>query len=79
MGVLSGEDAERQRELLARFDLPLSWRADPTEVASRLALDKKRAGATQRWILAEGVGRARVRDDVPDELAREAIVSVTQT
>ena len=64
---------------MQEFGLPRAWRADPAEVASRLALDKKRAGATQRWILAERVGLARVRDDVPDALAQEAIQAVTQT
>jgi shikimate kinase / 3-dehydroquinate synthase len=78
LGMLSADAAERQRALLARFELPLSWQADPIEVAGRLTLDKKRAGATQRWILPERVGRARVRADVPDALARDAIRSVTR-
>jgi 3-dehydroquinate synthetase len=62
-----------------RFGLPLAWRADPRDVAARLSLDKKRAGARQRWVLAERVGGGRVRDDVPEELARQAIETVTQT
>src|SRR5207248_3490878 len=41
MGILSDEDAERQRSLLEQFELPLSWRADPIEVARPLSLDKK--------------------------------------
>jgi 3-dehydroquinate synthase len=79
LGMLDANAAERQAALLRAFDLPSAWQADPDEVAGRLSLDKKRAGARQRWVLAERVGAGRVRDDVPDALAREAIESVTRT
>jgi 3-dehydroquinate synthase len=78
LGMLSAQDARRQTTLIEAFGLPLTFRADPNEVTSKLSLDKKRAGSRQRWVLAEGVGSARVREDVPPELAREAIESVTQ-
>ena len=46
---------------------------------ARLSSDKKRAGQTQRWVLCDGVGSGYVRDDVPAEIVREAIESVTGT
>jgi 3-dehydroquinate synthase len=78
MGMLDSTSAQRQRNLLAGLQLPLRWPAPADEVLSRLALDKKRVGSRQRWVLAERVGSARVREDVPAELAREAVSSVTQ-
>jgi 3-dehydroquinate synthase len=78
IGMLDGYDAQRQAELLAALRLPLRWQAPVDEVMARLSLDKKRAGKRQRWVLAERVGAARVRDDVPAELAREAVISVAQ-
>ena len=72
------EDARRQTELLRQLGLPLAWPANADGVLDRLALDKKRAGSRQRWVLAEGVGVGRIRDDVPLELARDAVAVVTR-
>ncbi|MBV8713925.1 MAG: 3-dehydroquinate synthase [Chloroflexi bacterium] len=77
MGVLHPEVAERQTRLLGDLELPLTWAAEPDAVLGRLSVDKKRAGSSQRWILAERVGAAQVRDDVPAEIVREAVSSVT--
>jgi 3-dehydroquinate synthetase len=77
MGMLSTAAASRQAALLGEFGLPTAWRADPADVAGRLSLDKKRAGARQRWVLADRIGAGRVRDDVPDDLVRDAIALVT--
>jgi 3-dehydroquinate synthetase len=75
--MLSLDDARRQTELLTKLGLPLRWPTPSDQVVGRLALDKKRAGARQRWVLAERVGAGRIRDDVPLELAAEAIRAVT--
>ena len=77
MGMLSADAASRQAALLGEFGLPTAWGADPADVAGRLSLDKKRAGARQRWVLADRIGAGRVRDDVPDDLVRDAIALVT--
>jgi 3-dehydroquinate synthase len=77
MDMLDLHDVERQRDLLQTLGLPLRWAAPAEEVLSRLALDKKRAGSRQRWVLAERVGTGRVRDDIPANVAREAVSSVT--
>jgi 3-dehydroquinate synthase len=78
LSALSPEAAERQARLLAKLQLPLRWPMPIDEVVGRLTLDKKRAGSRQRWVLADRIGAGRVRDDVPPEVAREAIEAVTR-
>lgn len=79
MGVLDEPSAARQTGLLEALGLPTSAPEMPLdEVLGRLSLDKKRAGSRQRWVLATGVGLAQIRDDVPVELVREAVVAVMQ-
>jgi 3-dehydroquinate synthase len=77
MSMLSSSEAARQTALLRALGLPLTWPASPEDVLGRLRVDKKRAGSRQRWILAERIGGARVRDDVPAEIVYEAVSSVT--
>jgi 3-dehydroquinate synthase len=78
VGVLDRAASERQAALLERLGLPARWTATPAEeVWPRLALDKKRAGKAQRWILAHGVGRAAIHSDVPEAVARHALDAVT--
>jgi 3-dehydroquinate synthase len=77
MGTLAQDAVERQTDLLRSLGLPLTYRTDTDEVLGRLSLDKKRAGSRQRWILAERIGAAIVRDDVPTDIVREAVTSVT--
>jgi 3-dehydroquinate synthase len=77
LGMLGDDGAARQAELLKSLGLPVRWRTAADDVVGRLALDKKRAGSRQRWVLAERVGAGRIRDDVPPDLAREAITVVT--
>ena len=79
-GLLDAASMRRQNDLLARLDLPLRWPdIAPDEVLSRLVLDKKRAGSTQRWILAERVGAARIVSDVAPDVVRQAVGAVTGT
>ena len=77
LGLLSAEEERRQRELLERFGLPARAEGvDRAAVTSAIALDKKvRAGAV-RWVLLEGIGRAVVRDDVPQSVVDEALDEV---
>jgi 3-dehydroquinate synthase len=77
MGMLTPDAAARQTRLLSALGLPLTWRAEPDDILGRLSVDKKRAGSRQRWILAERIGAAIVRDDIPTEIVREAVTSVT--
>jgi 3-dehydroquinate synthetase len=77
LDMLDEAAARRQGLLLQTLGLPLSWAAPADEIVRRLSLDKKRAGSRQRWVLADRIGAGHVRDDVPPELAREAIEAVT--
>jgi 3-dehydroquinate synthase len=77
MAMLTPAEVTRQTDLLRGLNLPLHWSASVEDVLARLSVDKKRAGNRQRWVLAEGVGRARVRDDVPSDVVVEAVSSVT--
>ena len=77
-GLLDATAAQRQQALLQALHLPVRWPHVATEdVLARLSLDKKRAGSRQRWVVAERVGAAQVRDDVPLEVVRRAVASVT--
>jgi 3-dehydroquinate synthetase len=77
MGLLDDPTANRQARLLADLDLPdRTHAAAADDVLGRLILDKKREGARQRWVLADRVGSAKVRDDVPTELVRDAVALV---
>ena len=80
MGVLDRGSADRQHALLVALGLPTCYADVPREhVRSRLSLDKKRAGQRQRWVLADCVGAARVRDDVPAAAVESALAWVTRT
>jgi 3-dehydroquinate synthetase len=76
--LLPTEAGQRQADLLQALALPRAWPAATEAVVNRLSLDKKRAGSRQRWILADRVGAGRVHDDVPTEIARQAIAAVTE-
>jgi 3-dehydroquinate synthase len=77
LNMLSRSDAERQTALLRALHLPLTFPTSVEDVLARLSVDKKRAGTRQRWILAERVGAARIRDDVPAKVVHEAVSSIT--
>jgi 3-dehydroquinate synthase len=79
LDMLGSSEVARQTELLRALGLPLRWAASVDDLLGRLSLDKKRAGSRQRWVLAETIGRGRIRDDVPSELVRQAVSSVTST
>ncbi len=79
MGMLGAEDASRQRRLLETLGLPTRCAGPSVEdVVARIALDKKRAGGRQRWVLAERVGVARVRDDVPEPVVTAAVAGLLE-
>ena len=77
LDMLDASEARRQADLLRSLGLPARWPAEAENVLSRLSLDKKRAGSSQRWVLAERVGAGIVRDDVPAEIVHEAVSSIT--
>lgn len=74
LGLLSSQAEERQRVLLRRFGLLTSWpqgqgnaRISLGEIVRAMELDKKTKGRAIRWVLLEDIGRAVIRDGVPQE------------
>lgn len=77
LGVTPPRVIERQRAVLERYGLPTRGpKLDPDRVLAAMALDKKIADGTQRWVLLEDIGRAVVRSDVPLELVRDVLAQV---
>lgn len=76
-GLLTNEDALRQRELLQAFHLPINCPGiDAASVVAKMQRDKKvRAGHT-RWILPMRIGQAGMYDDVPLVLIQDAVARV---
>ncbi|VTS06114.1 3-dehydroquinate synthase [Tuwongella immobilis] len=74
-GLISAELTERQRRLLARFDLPIApkseWPIDP--MIAGMYRDKKTELGRLRFILPTKLGHVELRDDVPETAAREIL------
>jgi 3-dehydroquinate synthase len=72
-------DVERVRKLLKRAGLPVAGPAlAPQQLMELMALDKKAAKGSTRFVLLEGIGRAALRADVDPAAVREAIVAAAQ-
>jgi len=74
-GLLSADAAKRQRDLLARFGLPVVL-DEPLDAERCLAImrhDKKAEAGRLRFVLPEAVGSVRQADDVREEEIREAL------
>ena len=77
MGMLSDESLDRQRRLLERYGLPLSFSGvDFDAVLQAMQMDKKTQGKAIKWVLLEEVGKAVVRSDVPSQLIEETLKRV---
>lgn len=78
LGVFDRSAAERQRQVLAGAGLPTNAPGvDPGAVLDAMRLDKKGQAGRPRWVLPVRIGEVAVRDDVPDDLAAEAVRAVT--
>ena len=74
LGVTPQEVIERQATVLRQFHLPVTCSGvDLDRVQAAMALDKKASGASIRWVLLEGVGRAVLRNDVPQEVVSQVL------
>jgi shikimate kinase/3-dehydroquinate synthase len=72
LGLLPSDAVERQQSLLQKFGLPTSLRAKRSNFKLSLAgitkameLDKKVRGKSIRWVLLQDIGKAVIRNDVP--------------
>ncbi len=60
-GILDDATADRHRSVLAGLGLPVSYAPDAfDELLAAMALDKKSRGATLRFVVLEGLARARI-------------------
>jgi 3-dehydroquinate synthase len=77
IGVTPAAVGERQAELFERYSLPLRHAGlDASAVIAATMHDKKVSAKRVRWVLLEDFGRPVVRDDVPDDVVREAVSAV---
>jgi 3-dehydroquinate synthase len=69
LGLATDTDAMILQALLQRFGLPTALPAglDPDVLLAHMRLDKKAQASGLRFVLWEGLGRARVVPDVPEE------------
>jgi 3-dehydroquinate synthase len=79
LGLISGSDLRRVRELVKRAGLPVAGPAlAPQQLMELMALDKKAAKGSTRFVVLEAIGRATLRADVDDAAVRQAIVAAAQ-
>ncbi len=73
-GLIPGEVAERQRQLLERFGLPTAPRPWTVEDLLRtMRSDKKNVADRMRFVLPRRLGEVALFDDVPEEEVRRVL------
>ncbi|PZC45809.1 MAG: shikimate kinase / 3-dehydroquinate synthase [Chloroflexi bacterium] len=77
MGITPKRVVERQRDLLVRFQLPVTAPGlNPGALEQAISLDKKTTGGAVRWVLLEDIGQTVQRRDVPPTLVREVLEEI---
>ena len=64
-GRLDDDTAARHRTILASVGLPTSYAGDWNRVRAAMSIDKKSRGSRLRFVVLDGLGKARMLDD-PD-------------
>jgi 3-dehydroquinate synthase len=78
-GILDSATATRHRTVLESLGLPTTYAADAwPALRAAMSLDKKTRGATLRFVVLEGLGRARILSDPDPELLEGAYLEVSQ-
>jgi len=78
-GYLDVETADRHRTILASLGLPTSYSSQAwPQLRSAMNLDKKTRGTTLRFVVLEGLGRARILSDPDPELLERAFAEVAR-
>jgi 3-dehydroquinate synthase len=78
-GLLSREEADRAKTLIARAGLPVQGPKLAVErYLELMQVDKKAAGGQMRFILLDGLGRATQRGGLEARLIRESITAAAQ-
>jgi 3-dehydroquinate synthase len=79
VGTLARADAERVKALIARAGLPMKG---PDVGADRylelMQVDKKAEGGRLRFVVLEGIGRARLRADIDSRLVKDSLAAAAQ-
>jgi 3-dehydroquinate synthase len=79
MGILDQEAAQRQTAILEKAGLPVRIKDIATaEIVKTLASDKKAKAGKVRFILATGIGKVVMRDDVPPAIIKEVLEEMKQ-
>ena len=75
LGLASGADADRLVALLAKLGLPIEWPTgvDAEAVLASLRFDKKSRAGRLQFVLWNGIGSARLPEEVPVEAVLAAI------
>lgn len=68
-GMLARADADRLRELVVAFGLPVSCSMDREGVIDAIRKDKKRRSGSINMVLLEAIGKAKISEVGIDELA----------
>lgn len=77
MGLISKELVARQDEILLSFGLPIQYQiSNYAQIREAMSVDKKSSKGKITWVLLEGVGKAILRSDVPDDTLNDALNEV---
>ena len=78
MGILDNEVVARQADVLRTLGLPLAAPGVNAEaVMETMLLDKKVEAGRLRFVLLEEIGRPIVHGDVPGEIVRDVVRTLT--
>ena len=77
LGLLNDSEVQAIRSVLSLAGLPVGqMRLDVDECVRAMSYDKKVIGRRIRFVLPDGIGKAVIRDDLPDTLVREAMATL---
>jgi 3-dehydroquinate synthase len=77
LGMLDGASCARIVHLIGAAGLPTSgMKQDVEQVMQTMLTDKKVRNGKVRFILPERIGQVIVRDDVPPDIIREALLTL---
>ena len=77
LDMIDDRTAARQRELLARLELPVACPGLAVDkLLAAMGHDKKASEGKLTWVLPEGIGRVVVRRDVPVEMVERVLRAI---
>ena len=69
---------EKQKHILKKYSLPITFneKLDLDNIVNLTKNDKKSKSGKINWILLEDIGKAVIRNDVPDEIVIKSLKSI---